>query len=316
MGRPKITVLLCTVRPDEGYIEHPEWSTIGKVVGDLGQQTFQDFELVIVDGVDGRRGTVRFGVQPYEIRYHSGPRDTYWTRHRKVAISAYRNTGLMHARGELVVNIDDCCELPPDYLETFWHVYKQYGICLAMLWPEQGDQRPEGRVGYDNIVHGFGSYPLELAIQLNGYDESYDGGQGLEDINWGMRLYHAGLKMGLQHIPGFKIHSQSAHDSRAIDIEDPIVKCCNTAHEKAMRNLNVTANTSWALGDLQELCSTPCFLLGGGGTCGAAWAGGRACAYLDKGWPQEVEHPLWEGFLGDKRNWPNFNLREMREKVR
>jgi len=44
---PKITVLLCTVRDDQGYQDHPEWHTIGKVVEDLSRQTFQDFDIIL-----------------------------------------------------------------------------------------------------------------------------------------------------------------------------------------------------------------------------------------------------------------------------
>jgi glycosyltransferase involved in cell wall biosynthesis len=145
---PKITVLLCTVRPDQGYIEHPEWHVIGKVVEDLSKQTFTDFELVVVDGLYQRdhvawKPAAVGGAYLWphdetaavvgEWHILDGfqltwlpPKPNLWVRNKKVAISTYRNTGIAAARGELIVNLDDCCELPPDYLEHFWSAWSRH----------------------------------------------------------------------------------------------------------------------------------------------------------------------------------------------
>jgi len=325
MSTPLITVLLCTVRPDNGYVEHPEWHTIGKVVEDLADQTFQDFELVVVDGISRVDSPIPYptpeGRFPVGVgalvglfeRRRVHPRPTFWTRHKKVAISTYRNTGLIHAKGELIVNLDDCCELPKNYLEAFAYAWQKYKTCLVMTWP--GDGRPtRGRVNRPNSIYGFGSYPLQAAIELNGYDEAYDGGQGLEDVDWGNRLLAYGVSMSWLQIPGFKLHHQGPHDPRAIDLAHPIVKCCNTAwHVQRDREVQV-ANLPelWNEPTVAHLVG-PCFLLRADGSC-EHHHGTVPCAYLDRGWPKERSE-LCKEFVENKANWPIFDLRAEREKV-
>lgn len=327
---PKITVLLCTVRPDNGYIEHPEWGTRSKICDDLEVQTFKDFELIIVDGVPRENGKDLWCLKNGALVWRIPPRDTLWTRNHKVAICAYRNTGLIHARGELVVNLDDCCELPPRYLEAFWHAWNKYKTCLAMTWPESGDWRTPGRVhappgagvsgrpgDWRPPIYGFGSYPLATALDLNGYDEAYDGGQGLEDADWSLRLYRAGVKFVLFHIPGFRIHAQSGHDPRAIDSDKPLEKCCNPAFwvQQQLRNTQV-ANTAacWGYDSLdapygfREKLVGPCELLNDNDTC-KFHNGLNPCAYLSLGFPRE-RTAMAEAFL---REPPIFDLKELRK---
>lgn len=223
-----ISVLLTTVR-EFGYREHPDWDAVGKVIDDLAQQTYNEFELVVVDGLyPARRADVaRWATPvPFEI-VHVPPRLTLWTRHRKVAISTYRNTGLAYCRGELVVNLDDCCVLPKTYLAVFAKAWKEHGLCAAMTWPRRGDSRAVGRVTQPGLVYGFGSYPLAAVEQLNGYDEAYDGSQGLEDVDWSTRLWHAGVEQVLVAIDGFDILPQTGHDPRAVDDKEPLARCCN-----------------------------------------------------------------------------------------
>jgi len=289
MPKPKITVLLCTVRPDFGYVEHPKWHTIGKVVEDLSRQTLPAdmFELIVVDGVprieQNGAPTPNYGdlhvgsAMPtsgaclvglfYRVRIP--PKQNLWTRNKKVAISAYRNTGIAVARGELIVNLDDCCELPPDYLEHFWSAWSRHKACISPLWRASGDQRVEGKVrpiDQDGEtrpnpgVYGFGSYPREVALSINGYSEAYDGGQALEDYDFSTRLLNAGVRMALVNISGFKIHPQSAHDPRVVDNgKAAIVKCCNRAWslERKMRH-TLKANVCYTRKDLDFLVKPPC----------------------------------------------------------
>jgi glycosyltransferase involved in cell wall biosynthesis len=240
MSNPKVTVLMITCRPDEAYLEHPEWHVLGKVVEDLNKQTFKDFELVVVDGVF-RPGAP---LEKAEFCYRRiQPKENLWTRNKKTCISNYRNTGLAAARGELVLNIDDCAYLPPIYVELFWRAWNEHKVCLSATWPHNGDQRiPRNdilnpKVAYIHQktacgrgqVFGFGSYPLEMALELNGYDEAYDGGMYLEDIDWGCRLADYGLRMHFAYIPGFRLHPQSKHHPDVVDPDHPYVKCCNAA---------------------------------------------------------------------------------------
>lgn len=231
MAKPKISVLLTTVRGDQGYAGRPELHTLKTVCDDLSTQSYQDFELIIVDGLKGGHPCGHGYDRPTPTGYqfpiiHVPPIDNLWTRHRKVAISTYRSSGLIYAAGELVCNIDDACCLPPTYLETFWLAY-QRGYCAAMTWPRRNDNRRPGIVTGPGHVFGFGSYSLDAAIVLNSYDIAFDGSQGLEDIDWSTRLYHLGVKQVLLDIQGFDILPQTGHDPRAIDLARPLERCCN-----------------------------------------------------------------------------------------
>lgn len=232
---PKVSLLLCTVRPStNAYLEHPDWHPIGKVIEFLNEQTFKDFELVVVDGLWHERRNEVAALKANFPVLHGPPRQScIWVQKKMVAISCYRNTGIVNTSGELIANLDDCCVLPRNYVETIWEGWRQYGVAVAMTWPHRRDSRMPGLVRYAGQVFGFGSYPAALACKLNGYDESFDGAQGLEDMDWSRRLFNAGLKQGLVSLPDFDIPPQGPHDPRVINKDKPICKCCNQAWNTA-----------------------------------------------------------------------------------
>jgi len=282
--KPKISVVLCTVRPDQAYVDYPDWHCLGTLIQDLEKQTFKDFEFIIVDGLFGLRNFV-LPQTFYPVRWLP-PKRNIWTEGKRFAVCSYRNTALRYAQGELVVNLDDACRLPPEFLEYYWTAYSQKKHCMVLRWPEHGDHRLQdcvirgvpGRSATSNQVefypdppiYGFGSYPLEVALKLNGYDEAYDGGQGLEDCDWGVRLLNVGVKFILMQVPGFQLLTQSRHDPRVIDLEMPVAKCCNRVWrlQRIERHMHV-ANTqaTWTRGALQDLVSAPCQLLNADGSC-------------------------------------------------
>lgn len=298
---PLISFLYCTVRPEFNcYLEHPEWSNLGRLIEMLEAQTFKNFELIVVDGLHEARFADQIPDVPDHARgplppasfpvVHLPPSNrSPWVRRHKVAISAYRNTGLEVARGELVINLDDCCSLPPMYAAAFAAAWRNDNTCLAMCWP--GDGRVPGRVEGPGRVFGFGSYPLDVAIALNGYDEAFDGAQGLEDMDWSWRLYRAGVRQALISLPGFAIEPQAGHSADAIDLAEPVVKCCNAAWAvtQPLRDGSLRAGDSrfWgvpgALAPQQRArrlaLTSPCLLLNPDDSC--QHHGGRnKCAYL------------------------------------
>jgi hypothetical protein len=291
-----ISVLLATVRTFGAYRDQPEWHAIGKIVDDLGQQTFKDFELIVVDGSYEQHKSYVAGLKHDFPLVHVPPKENIWTRNHKVAICTFRNTGIAKARGDLIVNLDDCCTLPKIYLEAFARGW-EYKVCAAMTWPERGDWRHPQLVTRPGIIYGFGSYPREAALELNGYDEAFDGAQGLEDADWSTRLFHLGVKSALISLPGFDILPQSGHD---LDI----VKCCNAAWQgqRVMRQVR-RAN-------VKELWTPEMLALVGGGPCqllknGTCAHHGQPCAYLERSWVHE-RHPLVEEWM---REPPVFDLR-------
>ena len=294
MNDPKVTIILDTVRPDEAYVGKPDWHVIGTVIEDLKKQTFKDFELIVVDGVEDRVYN-QCVIPPGFPVHHVSPMKNLWTRNKKVAISTFRNTALSIARGEFIVNLDDCCRLPPTYVEVFAAAYFNHGICLSATWPQNGDTRPQGLGGAEAIaavglnrlwvsrgevppggIYGFGSYPLAKAVEINGYDLAYDGRMYLEDADFSTRLAAVGVKMHLAFVPGFKQGEwkpdadkppewhQSAHHPDAVDPEDGgVVGCCNCSWQtqRVERDI-VVANRveDWTPEWIEKLLG-PCYYL-------------------------------------------------------
>jgi hypothetical protein len=215
-------------------------------VTDLNAQTFRNFELIVVQGIrndenanEDWRKALRAAKFP--IRCFGAPERNFWVRRKKVAICAYRNAGIREAQGELIVNLDDACILPPDYAARFYEKWRDSKVALAVGAFNKGDTRPLGPVTYAGAVFGFGSYPKELALELNGYDEAFDGSQGLEDIDWSTRCFNAGLQQELTAFEGFELPAQTDLSEGVVSKQARIVKCCNLAWklQRQVRNVSV-----------------------------------------------------------------------------
>lgn len=312
-SKPAVSFLLCTVRPDAAYVEHPSWHVLDKVVEDLSCQTFQDFELIIVDGVASRHKSWTPKIEhQFDILHMSPSPRSVWVLARKSAISAYRNTGIAAARGELIINLDDCGELPWNLTEQFYHAWKRDGVLPGLCWPEQRDHREPGLVEVPTQGHyGFGSYPRELAFDLNGYDELYDGGQGLEDVDWTHRVLKQ-AQQRLLYLPGFYIHDQSKHSEEALDLGQPIVKCCNLAWRwSRVKNDDARANVVSIVSkrsqyDAFETLLGPCELLSSEGRC-KHHAERYECGYLKAGFADR-QHPYARILL--KHHQFSFELKD------
>lgn len=313
---PVISVVLHTVRPDHPYPDDPDRHVLGSTVQDLAAQTFDlPFELIIVDGLfPGRR--LPWWTSEEWIRW-VGPLDLYWIEHRKVAINSMKLTGLVYARGELVVSIDDVCRLPATYLHDHWEAWCKHGVCLAATWPSGGDSRltpgQRGRRAAPGEVYGFHSYPLATALELNGHDLAYDGGRGLEDGDWAQRLGGAGVQFGLWdwEPEGFQIcRPKAAPAAAALDPDEPVVMCCNRAWRlQRQRHDTMVANVPelWTPAAIRSL-QGPCELLRAGDLCDFH---GLPCPYLGRGFVRRC-HPLAAGL---KPEHLTFDLAAVRAEV-
>lgn len=306
-----ISLLLCTVRDVGGLRDEPEKDPVLDIVEQLAGQNYHDFELVVVDGLHAKReAKVAEAARKVGFRIrHVPPRSTLWTRNKKVAISTYRNTGISWARGELVVNLDDCCALPKNFVELFALAWKKYGIAAAMTWRSGGDNRPLGRVTLAGMVYGYSSFPLEAALGLNGYDEAFDGAQGLEDMDWSTRLFNLRVPQAMVELGGFRLLPQTGHSPEAIDRGEPFVKCCNAAWQtQRVRRSIARANKpeDWTPETLRSLVG-PCQFLAPGDRC-AHHHGQNPCAFIEHPWVRGLV-PLTEAFLKEP---PVVNLQQLR----
>ncbi|MCK5385960.1 MAG: glycosyltransferase family 2 protein [Gammaproteobacteria bacterium] len=113
----KISIILPTIRSKSLFeLQLPS----------ISNQIFpkDNFELIIIDDYhENREGMVNNYAAEHELNIK-------WMRSKpahyrcNANIGCSRNTGLIHATGELVVFIDDYSWIPPGYLEHVWNFYK------------------------------------------------------------------------------------------------------------------------------------------------------------------------------------------------
>ena len=120
----KISVIIPTNRKEKLIdFELPSFS----------RQTFpkEDFEIIIVDDhpEDRREQIEHFGkINGINLKWMRSKKPYYRTN---ANIGSARNTGLIHAKGELVTFIDDYSYVRPGYLESIWSAYKlNTGYCI------------------------------------------------------------------------------------------------------------------------------------------------------------------------------------------
>ncbi len=239
----KVSVLLCTARDDYSLVDLPQVHLFEPTVRSLQAQAFRDFELVVVDGLqDQRRSILRNAGFPVK---HVPPKYSPYSQRGMWAVCNAVNTGLAHAKGELIVKVDDASEFDPDYLQRIWNWHttglfpltlirylrgggiaryddaaRRYYCARMRESRAEGDEEamkgkqkaldtiyPEGSAIEDtrlrymkerfvvapwNWVYGYVAAPLKVFLELNGYDEAFDGKKSLEDVDLGIRAHNAG----------------------------------------------------------------------------------------------------------------------------
>jgi glycosyltransferase involved in cell wall biosynthesis len=183
----------------------------------LRDQTISPHEIIIVDQTDvsQRREDLykEFADLPIQV-YRLDERGQ----------SSARNFGLRHARGEVVLFLDDDDEVPNTLLEEHLIAIVRSGAdasCGAADEPGAliADQPPTPQVS--SVFPTNNSLArLESVIDAGGFDTVFDGGQN-EDHDLGMRMYLSGRLMMLHpEIRVFHHHASSgglrAHGSRVI----------------------------------------------------------------------------------------------------
>jgi hypothetical protein len=165
----------------------------------LRAQTFTDFELVCVDAYNTLpRPELAWWLKD-RARFVR-PRETPWTRLGAFCAASARNTGLSWARGDTVVGLDDCYELPPTYLERVAE------LAAHGLYAVPGEQYPHpvappvpfGALEHPPRGSAF-AYPMAGALACNGWPETWDGCRYGED--WAAFEYLRGQGVTFVHAP-------------------------------------------------------------------------------------------------------------------
>lgn len=208
---PKVSVLYCTARP--GGLDILRES--------MAVQTFQDFEVVIVDEL--RRWKLQQMFSDKRFSFVEPPpkkEGMFWN------LSASLNKGVAACRGEIIVLLQDYIFIPEDGIKKLVEVYEKDKPCLvcgvgnqylappatdpAGLWSvwDSWPGRPSGQVTFvDPRMKGSGLYvctPVEWEAnyacfgkeiwkKIGGFDEDFDAGWGYDNVNFAERAQLAGF---------------------------------------------------------------------------------------------------------------------------
>jgi len=194
MKDPRITVIYHTARGDFPMVGRPDDWQFAPFLESLQRQTFRDFHVVVIDALHPDR---RWTLEGFPmLKWIPFPASPWWER-GYTAISAPKNHGIVHADGELVIQLDDCCEFGPDFLGLCWRAYERGCIATAILhYHEAGvfkasAGREAGMVntyGFPEGAYGYSTFALSDALAINGYDEGFDGAKCLEDADFSARM--------------------------------------------------------------------------------------------------------------------------------
>lgn len=119
----------------------------------------------------------------------------------------------MFAKGEYIVFHDDNCRLYPDWIERHvkwleqgylvagnWLSYQEIdtngkGVIGVYGWEHRSKMVKEPKIVSGGWLYGGNfSFPLRVAIDINGFDERCDGEMGQDDVNFGIRAERRGYR--------------------------------------------------------------------------------------------------------------------------
>lgn len=275
----KISIVMHTCRKDDPGLPAPVLQMMFDTV--LAQDYQGSMEVIIVDlAYEHRREQFseilastelpehRRGLEPIPV-LHVPDRPTPFRDRKLLRIAAPKNTGAMLARGEWVIFTDDCQVLPTN------------GVSLCAEWAEQGvgctmayEKRIWGRGGEDRttgkdargdhlgVAAGEGKriparqigflggtmsmLPMKALLELNGFDEMFDGSRQLEDADMCLRLAALGQEMAYERRASVIEYEVGAYDERVVTTEP--IKCNGAYADWAWKiGGRVRANTGLSL---------------------------------------------------------------------
>lgn len=221
----KVSVLIYTARDDHPYTGRPEMHCFEPVVETLSRQTFQDFELVISDALYEKRADYfREHPVPFPVK-HVPSSPNLWHQQGRPGLCAQLNRGLAWCDGQLVWIGAENNFFPPHFLQTAWDVHaagkvpvawyailSEDGVACKPAWKYPPvefnffgagadricdvDHRAQRFVDRPDVMQAchhqnyfaYAGLPLDLAYELNGFDEALDGDLTAVDVDMGSRI--------------------------------------------------------------------------------------------------------------------------------
>lgn len=169
---------------------------IDEAVDSILNQTYQDFEIIIVD--DG--STDKFTKEKLE-NYHKPKTKVILTENR--GVSAARNTAIKNSSGEYILPVDGDDKIDCTYLEQALEIIENNNdltivYCDAEFFGNETGilQLPLFNIEkflFSNMIHVSGLFPRKAYDEIGGYDENMK--DGLEDWDFWLSLIENGANV-------------------------------------------------------------------------------------------------------------------------
>ena len=126
---PKITVFLITCREDYSILGLKDLHIFTPLIESLNNQSFKDFELIIIDSLHKWRNTSPINEAKFKVT-HIPPKPSPWLNIGHFHSSNSVNTAILHAKGKILVGMCDCMEFDSNYLDKIWKHFMNGYIAL------------------------------------------------------------------------------------------------------------------------------------------------------------------------------------------
>jgi hypothetical protein len=175
MSEPEITVLIYTARDDYPYAgKAAGWHCFEPFLRTLADQTFKDFELVLVDALwETRPDWFRDRPQPFPVK-HVPTTPNYWQARGRVGLATQINRGFVWADGRYVWMGAENNLYPPHHLERVSSICRAGKVPVA--WYGVADRgypyanTPAGHGAPDGAtVEVTGGHHPDVSFSLHGF---------------------------------------------------------------------------------------------------------------------------------------------------
>jgi len=169
---PKATVVIVTYNSGEALLE---------LLTSLGQQTFSEFEIIIVD--NGK--TESYVIEQIIAKPH------LYIRSSRNSLSFGRNIGTAFARSEIIISLDDDCLAHKDLVKAHVQTYRD-----SMILAVRGKALPKSNSLFNHFqghydlgpavrpaaigLEGNSSYRKRILEEIGGFNPDLFGTEGLE----------------------------------------------------------------------------------------------------------------------------------------
>lgn len=212
----------------------------------LRAQKCQSFELVVVDR-ENQLPRHELDWLGDRVRYLR-PRYSPWQALGAFSAATARNTGLLEARGDIVMGIDDCCSFGPRLVELVLD-YASRGQFLAPTYSKPGSLHA-GAPARQEMCGGIVAYQRKIALELGGWEERFNGSMAFEDWEFSTRLIRNG---GVEFIADPEAHvTLYPHSPR----QGRIQRCCHAVWK--LLSGQPRANRPWSPVELEVFRSPVC----------------------------------------------------------